>query len=234
MSSCTASEFAGSDASGSFHLIDPDTDLTVMGERGVGSAAQSSVGVMEAAESGMQMESCMSDISQSAWSALAMTQLEKAFVSAPWQSSPDCSPSFSARRGLESTTPLHGDQPADEAAIMGKHVSSTLPRLVRSNDNSSNGVDGQNKENGPPQSFLYAFDQASPHISAVDKNGDTSAFTSASSREKLEVQNALLRAQLAEANKNSVHYMLLHEQVQEELQNLYRAFSLLLHGDTEN
>ncbi|ESL08949.1 hypothetical protein TRSC58_03338 [Trypanosoma rangeli SC58] len=234
MSNRAASDFADSDASGSFHLIDPDTGLTVVGERGVDSAAQSGVGVMEAAERGMQAESFMSAVSQSTWSMLATTQLEEAPSLAPWSSSPDCPPSFSARRSLESTTPFHGDRSADEAAMMGKLVPSALSRRVRGDDNSSNDVDGQNKENGLPQTFLHAFAEAPPHLSAVDKNGDTSVPASASSREKLQLQNALLRSQLAEANKNSAHYMLLHEHVKEELQNLHKTLSLLLHGDSEN
>ncbi|RNF12515.1 uncharacterized protein Tco025E_06468 [Trypanosoma conorhini] len=233
MSNCAASDYAGVDSDdGSFHLIDPETGLTVVRRRVAGEAAQ------DAAEGEPQTESQMSVFSRSNWSVVATTQqddeggLAQRPSTAPQPSLSAYSPSFSAFRGLESTSPSHAEQTAEEAATeaLCEVVPPAPSRRTRDGDSSSNDHDGQNNENGPRPSVLYAFAEAPPQLTHAGNSEKVSASATASSRDKVQAQNSVLRAQLAEADRNGAQYMRLHEQAKEELQNIHQTLSLLIHG----
>ncbi|EKG02488.1 hypothetical protein TCSYLVIO_006482 [Trypanosoma cruzi] len=242
MSNDTAPGYTIVDASESFHLIDPETGLSMTSRCVRDTAAQSSVRMAEGAEGEPQAETPVSTVSRSAWSMLATTQVDEAGGTVPAASAAGQSPSFSESRGLESASPSHGEQLAVESINNGEYLSSVFSRLTQikqhhnhhndaDNDEDEDEDDGKNKDNAPQRPVpLYAAEI----MPASENKSNTATPTLASSREKESAMNAVLRAQLAEADRKNVYYMRLYEQSRDELDNLHQTMSLLLHGDNEN
>ncbi|EKF30951.1 hypothetical protein MOQ_005219 [Trypanosoma cruzi marinkellei] len=245
MSNHTVTGYTIVDASESFHLIDPETGLTITSRCVRDTATQNNVKVTEVAEKELRAETPASTVSRSAWSMLATTQVDEMGGTVLAASAAEQSPSFSESRGLESASPSHAEQLAAESINNVECFSSVLsrPSQVNQHHNHHNDAgdeeeekeekeeDEKNNDNVPQRPVPHYAVEIMP---ASVNNSNTATPTLASSKEKESAMNAVLRAQLAEADRKNVYYMRLYEQSRDELNNLHQTMSLLLHGDNEN